>query len=53
MRSCGVLALALALVCLGLGCTAEDKRQWHEAWKDLRGDYMEFGAHDHRAPDRP
>lgn len=53
MRPFRVLALALSLVFLGLGCTADDKRQWHEALKDLRGDNMELGSHEHHAPEHP
>ncbi len=53
MRSLCVFALALALLLLGLGCTAEDKKQWHEAMKDLRGDNQKFGSHDHHGPDDP
>jgi hypothetical protein len=53
MRPFQVLALVLSLLFLGSGCTAEDKRQWHEALKDLRGDNMELGSHDRHAPVQP
>jgi hypothetical protein len=40
MRRLCVLAFALLF---GLGCaTEETKKQWDEAWKDLRGDNMEM-----------
>jgi hypothetical protein len=42
------LALVAFLVLfVGLGCTAEDKRQWHEALRDWRGDNIQFGSHNH------
>jgi hypothetical protein len=51
MRHLRVLALALSfLLPLGLGCTAATKAQWDEVLKDLRGDNMEMGSHDHPAP---
>lgn len=34
--------LAVALLC-GFGCaTEDDRRQWNEAWRDLRGDNMQM-----------
>jgi hypothetical protein len=33
--------LAAALL-LGVGCAADDKGQWDEFWKDLRGDNMKM-----------
>jgi hypothetical protein len=40
MRRLCVFAFALLV---GLGCASEDtKKQWQEAWKDLRGDNMEM-----------
>ncbi len=51
MKRLRVLALALPLlVPAGLGCTAADKAQWAEALKDLRGENMEMGSHNHAAP---
>lgn len=35
---------------VALGCTAEDKRQWHEAMRDWRGDNIRFGSHDRSSP---
>lgn len=35
---------------VGLGCTSEDKRQWHEAMREWRGDNIQFGARDRRSP---
>jgi hypothetical protein len=34
-------ALAFVLF-LAVGCTAEDKAQWDEVWKDARGDNMQM-----------
>jgi hypothetical protein len=40
MRRLCVLALVLLL---GLGCAADDdKGQWDDFWKDLRGDNMQM-----------
>jgi hypothetical protein len=35
---------------VGLGCTSEDKRQWHEAMRDWRGDNIRFGSRDRPSP---
>jgi hypothetical protein len=50
MRRLWVLALALAGLLPGLGCTAADKAQWQEVWRDLRGDNMEMGSHSRQDP---
>ncbi len=51
MRRLGALTFgALFLLFVGLGCTSEDKRQWHEALRELRGDNIKFGSHDHSSP---
>ena len=42
MRCLRVLALAVSLLLPGLGCTAADKAQWQEVWKDMRGDNMKM-----------
>ena len=34
----------------GLGCTAEDKQQWHEALREWRGDNIQFGSHNRSSP---
>jgi len=34
--------LLAAVLLLGTGCAAEDKDQWDEFWKDLRGDNMKM-----------
>jgi hypothetical protein len=40
MRRLCVLTLALFL---GTGCVTDaDRKQWQEAWRDLRGDNMEM-----------
>jgi hypothetical protein len=39
MRYRCVLAVVLLL---GLGCAADDKGQWDEFWKDVRGDNMKM-----------
>jgi hypothetical protein len=39
MKNRWLLAAALLL---GVGCAAEDKDQWDEFWKDLRGDNMKM-----------
>jgi hypothetical protein len=47
MRQLSALALVVLFVLLAcLGCTAEDKRQWHEALRDWRGDNIKFGSRD-------
>ncbi len=35
---------------VGLGCTSEDKRQWHEAMRDWRGDNIRFGSQNRLTP---
>ncbi len=51
MRRLGALVLGVLLLLLvGFGCTSEDKRQWHEALRELRGDNIKFGSHDHSSP---
>lgn len=35
---------------VGLGCTAADKRQWHQAAREWRGDNIQFGSHNHTSP---
>jgi len=51
MRRLYLLALVAFLVaCVALGCTAEDKRQWQEAMRELRGDNIRFGSHDNSSP---
>jgi hypothetical protein len=50
MRQLSALAFVVLFVLLACtGCTAEDKRQWHEALRDWRGDNIQFGSHD-RSP---
>lgn len=34
----------------GAGCTTEDKRQWNQAMRELRGDNIRFGTHERMAP---
>jgi hypothetical protein len=48
MRRLWLLACALGLcVLVAPGCLSQEtKRQWAEAWADLRGDNMEMGSHD-------
>jgi hypothetical protein len=51
MRRLCLLALVLVIVVFtGLGCTAEDKRQWQEALREWRGDNIRFGSRDHPSP---
>jgi hypothetical protein len=51
MRQLGALVLVALLVLLAcLGCTAEDKRQWHEALRDWNGDNIKYGARDRSSP---
>lgn len=51
MRRFFSLAFVLFLVLfVGLGCSAEDKRQWHEAMREWRGDNIKFGSHDRSDP---
>ena len=54
MRRLCVFALSLVVLPLFvLGCSTEDKRQWADAMKDLRGDNMEIGSHNRRAAPPP
>jgi hypothetical protein len=47
MRRLCLLAVVPFLIALAsLGCTTEDKRQWQEALRELRGENMRFGSHD-------
>jgi hypothetical protein len=32
----------LVVLLLGLGCAADDKGQWDEFWKDVRGENMKM-----------
>lgn len=51
MRRLGSLAVVLLLVLLaGSGCTTEDRRQWHEAMRDWRGDNIRFGSRNSSSP---
>ena len=51
MRRLGALALVALLILLACqGCTAEDKRQWHEALAIRNGDNIKFGSHDRVSP---
>ena len=42
--------VAFLVLFVGFGCTSEDKRQWHEAMREWRGDNIQFGVRDHRSP---
>lgn len=51
MRRLCLLALVSFLVMfVGFGCTSEDKRQWHEAMREWRGDNIRFGSRDRLSP---
>lgn len=51
MRRLGALAFVAFLILVAcLGCSAEDKRQWHEALRDWNGDNIKFGSHDKGSP---
>ncbi len=51
MRRLGLLALVSFLFAFAcIGCTTEDKRQWHEAMRDWRGDNIRFGSRDNPTP---
>lgn len=51
MRRLYALAFVSFLVVFSvLGCSAEDKRQWHEAMKEWNGDNIRFGSHDRQSP---
>lgn len=49
-RLCSLVLVSFLVVFVGLGCTAEDKRQWNEAMREWRGDNIRFGSRDRLAP---
>ncbi|HTU93299.1 MAG TPA: hypothetical protein VMF69_24675 [Gemmataceae bacterium] len=49
-RLCLLALVSFLVVFVGLGCSSEDKRQWHEAMREWRGDNIRFGAHDDQSP---
>ncbi|HTU17465.1 MAG TPA: hypothetical protein VMG10_05325 [Gemmataceae bacterium] len=49
-RNVSLAFVAFLVVFVGLGCTSEDKRQWHEAMREWRGDNIKFGSHDRTSP---
>ncbi|MGH7171969.1 MAG: hypothetical protein ACRELG_16970 [Gemmataceae bacterium] len=42
--------VAFLVLFVGFGCTSEEKRQWHEAAREWRGDNIKFGSHDRGSP---
>jgi hypothetical protein len=51
MKRLSVLALSLLFALLLSGCLSEEMRkQWREVVRDLNGENMEMGSHDHRDP---
>ncbi len=51
MRRLWLLAFVpFVVIFAALGCTSEDKRQWHEAMREWRGDNIRYGSRDHSPP---
>ncbi len=49
-RWCALGFVAFWLALASLGCSAEDKRQWHEAMSEWNGDNIRFGSHKNSQP---
>jgi hypothetical protein len=49
-RLCSLALVSFLVVFVGLGCTAQDKRQWNEAMREWRGDNIRFGSRDRLYP---
>lgn len=52
-RLCLLMFVPFLVFFGGLGCTSEDKRQWHEAVREWRGENIEFGSHRRQSPLSP
>jgi hypothetical protein len=51
MKRLWLLAVVPFLVIFAaIGCTTEDKRQWHEALREWRGDNIRYGSRDRLSP---
>lgn len=49
-RLCSLALVSFLILFAGLGCSSEDKRQWHEAMREWRGDNIRFGTRNRDIP---